>query len=89
VDAAAILGASAIDTAFDALARSYDHVVIDAGPVADLPLDRMAQIAPRAVLVAEASADVNTTAAHERLRAAGFADVTMLMAAAPPARAAA
>ena len=47
----------------EALARSYDHVVIDAGAVEEASLDRFAMLAPRAVLVAP-GLDDPATASH-------------------------
>jgi hypothetical protein len=65
----------------EALARSYDHVVVDAGTVADAALDRFANLAPRAVLVAGELDDPATVSARERLINAGFADVSVLVSA--------
>src|SRR5579883_1604886 len=63
---------------FDALGRSYDYVLIDAGVAAGSGLERIADVAPRAVLAAESSA--NAEAARERLKSAGFDDVTAVRA---------
>jgi uncharacterized protein involved in exopolysaccharide biosynthesis len=71
-----ILSARSVVTGFDALAHSYDHLVIDAGAAAGSGLDRIAEIAPHAVLVADTTADA--AAARERLLAAGIVDVTAL-----------
>ncbi|MGA7431188.1 MAG: lipopolysaccharide biosynthesis protein, partial [Xanthobacteraceae bacterium] len=72
-----ILSARGIVTAFDALAHSYDHVVIDAGPVSGPGIDRIAEFAPHAVLVAETAAAAST--AREELLASGIVDVTTLV----------
>jgi polysaccharide biosynthesis transport protein len=72
-----ILGARGIVTAFDALAHSYDHVVIDAGPVSGPGIDRIAEVAPHAVVVAETAAAAST--AREELLASGIVDVTTLV----------
>jgi succinoglycan biosynthesis transport protein ExoP len=72
-----ILSARGIVTAFDALAHSYDHVVIDAGPVSGPGIDRIAEVAPHAVLVAETAAAAST--AREELLASGIVDVTTLV----------
>jgi hypothetical protein len=61
--------------------RSYDHVVVDAGAVAGVPVDRVAQIAPRALLVADALNSPATMAARERLLMAGYGDVMVLLGA--------
>ena len=63
----------------EALARSYDHVVLDAGALAQAPINVIARLAPRAVLVATDFAHPDTMAARDRLLAAGFADVTMFL----------
>ncbi len=62
----------------EVLARSYDHVVIDAGSVLDASVGCFASLAPHAVLVAIDSASPATRAARERLTAAGFTDVTLI-----------
>jgi hypothetical protein len=59
------------------LAHSYDHVVIDAGPVSGPGIDRIAEVAPHAVLVAETAAAAST--AREELLASGIVDVTTLV----------
>jgi hypothetical protein len=66
---------------FNALARSYDHVVVDAGDAAGPEVERVAEIAPHAVLVTDNLSNVATAAARERLLAAGFADVRILVGA--------
>jgi hypothetical protein len=38
-------------TNFNALARSYEHVVVDAGEVAGPEIERIAKVAPHAVLI--------------------------------------
>jgi len=60
----------------NALSRTYDHVVIDAGALPQIPLERFARLAPHAVLVAPGLPETATNAARDRLVAAGFADVT-------------
>jgi hypothetical protein len=77
-DRVQILSSRGVVTGFDALAHSYDHVVIDAGVASGSGLDRIAEVAPHAVLVADTEA--GATAARERLLAAGIVDVTTLMA---------
>jgi succinoglycan biosynthesis transport protein ExoP len=81
VDAAAVMSSQRLSITLEALARSYDHVVVDAGTVADAALDRFANLAPRAVLVAGELEDPATVSARERLINAGFADVTVLVSA--------
>ena len=81
VDAAAIMTSQRLSITLEALARSYDHVVIDAGAVEEASLDRFAMLAPRAVLVAPGLDDPATASARERLLQAGFANVSVLVGA--------
>jgi hypothetical protein len=64
---------------FDALARSYDHVVVAAGAIVGPELDAIGAIAPHAVLVAGTLTNAGTASARERLLAAGFHDVTVVI----------
>jgi len=73
-----ILAAPGMVTNFNALARSYDHVVVDAGEAAG-EIERIAEIAPHAVLVTDTLGNAATTAARDRLLAAGFSDVRILV----------
>jgi polysaccharide biosynthesis transport protein len=75
VDRIDILSAPGMVTKFNALARSYDHVLIDAGPVAGPEIERIAEIAPHAVLVTDSLSNAATVSARERLLASGFGDV--------------
>lgn len=78
-DPATILASPNLTTMIDALARTYDHVVIDAGTVADAVPDRLVRLASRAVLVAPgAPSEEATKSAREQLIKGGFADVTVL-----------
>ena len=81
IDPAAIMTSQRLSITLEALARSYDHVVVDAGTVGDAALDRFANLAPRAVLVAGELDDPATVLARERLLQAGFADVNVLVGA--------
>jgi Mrp family chromosome partitioning ATPase len=63
----------------NALAQTYDHVVIDAGALPQIPLERFAKLAPRAVLVAPGLTPDAASAARDRLVAAGFTDVTTFL----------
>ncbi len=67
-----------LTTVIEALARSYDHVVIDIGSAADVPVERFARLAPLAVLVAADPSGAPARAARDLLMRAGFADVTVL-----------
>jgi uncharacterized protein involved in exopolysaccharide biosynthesis/Mrp family chromosome partitioning ATPase len=77
-DGPALAASPMLATVVEALVRSYNHVVIDVGSAADVPVERFAPLAQRAVLVSGDPANPSTRAARERLVMAGFADVTLL-----------
>jgi succinoglycan biosynthesis transport protein ExoP len=77
-DGPALAASPMLATVIEALVRSYDHVVIDVGSVADIAVERFAPLATRAVLVAADPANPATKAARERLMRAGIAEVTLL-----------
>ena len=77
-DADAVIASQRLAITLEALARSYDHLVIDAGALPDIDAERFAQFAPRAVLVAGAPDDLGTIAARERMLRAGFAEVSVV-----------
>ena len=68
----------AMATTFDALARSYEHVVVAAGAVVGPELEVIGAMAPHAMLVVEEAPDAGASAARERLLDAGFDDVTVV-----------
>jgi N-acetylglucosamine-6-phosphate deacetylase len=70
-----ILSAPGMVTKFSALARSYDHIIVDAGFVAGPKVERIAEIAPHAVLVTDTLSNAATASAREHLLASGFGDV--------------
>jgi polysaccharide biosynthesis transport protein len=81
---------------FVALAASYAHVVADGGLFGGPDMEPIAYMIPHAILVVVTLADPATARARDALIAAGFEDVTILVAgkagsatAAPPAQAAA
>jgi uncharacterized protein involved in exopolysaccharide biosynthesis/Mrp family chromosome partitioning ATPase len=78
-DSASIFNAQRLSITLEALGRSYDYVVVDAGALRDAPTERIAQFAPRAVLVADELDDPATASAREALLAAGFANVSVLV----------
>jgi succinoglycan biosynthesis transport protein ExoP len=84
-DNAAILASERIGVALDALARTYDHVVVDAGTASDPLPEPLLRGAPRAVLVVAGVPHEAALAARDRLHVAGFAEVAMVGAAPPPA----
>jgi tyrosine-protein kinase Etk/Wzc len=77
-DGAAFASSPMLATVVEALVRSYDHVVIDAGSAADAPVENIAQLAQQAVLVAADPADRATYAARDRLSLAGVAEISLL-----------
>jgi len=76
-----ILSSPGMATNFDALARSYDHVVVDAGEASGPGVERIAEFAPHAVLVTDTLANAATGSARQRLLSAGFGDVRILVGA--------
>jgi succinoglycan biosynthesis transport protein ExoP len=77
-DAQEILSSPRLAITLEALARSYDYVVVDAGALPELPAERFAGLAPRAVLVADENDGPETAAASQQLQEAGFAKVSVL-----------
>jgi uncharacterized protein involved in exopolysaccharide biosynthesis len=77
LDRVDVLATPGMVTKFHALAQSYDHVVVDAGEAGGAEIERIAEVAPAAVLVTDAAA--NAIAARERLMACGFSEVRVLV----------
>lgn len=77
-DAQSIVSSPRLVISLEALARAYDHVVIDAGAITDAALHPLARMAPRAMLVATDLADPATISARQQLLMAGFADVMLV-----------
>jgi uncharacterized protein involved in exopolysaccharide biosynthesis len=73
----ALLASDRLAAAVGALAQSYDYVVIDAGTQSETSA-RFAPMAPRAVLVGGDATPDTLQALSDRLRAQGFAGVTIL-----------
>jgi uncharacterized protein involved in exopolysaccharide biosynthesis len=83
-DVAGLVQAPMLWTAVDALAHSYDHVVIDAGAQPEWALAPIAVQAPYAVLVGGVGADAQALEAFAGdLRAIGFARVAIMEGASP------
>jgi Mrp family chromosome partitioning ATPase len=74
----ALLSSPRLAPSIEALARSYDYVVVDAGLAEGADLEAIGEIAPRAVLLAREPGDEAAEAARERLLAAEFDDVVVL-----------
>src|SRR5262249_4463066 len=75
-DKATILASERLITAMNALAQTYDRLIIDAGSLSDAVLSRVARLAPHVVLTAPGSGDEVITPMRARLTAAGFEHVT-------------
>ncbi len=65
-------------SALDALAQSYEFLVIDAGVQSENAPAPLARIAPHAVLVAGGATEDTIAGLREQLAAAGFAEVMVL-----------
>jgi len=80
---AAVISSERLTIAIDALSRTYDHVVINAGLAARLDPERMARLAPCALLVATGIAPADAEALRDQLANAGFGDVAIFTGMAP------
>jgi polysaccharide biosynthesis transport protein len=65
-------------TVIEALGRSYEYVVIDAGSVGDVSPDRLAPLATRAMLVAADPSSSVTRSLREQLLRAGLREVAVI-----------
>ena len=83
-DGPEVIGSHMLAAALDALAQSYDHLVIDAGSQSDIALAPMVRLATRAVLVAGEAAGSAIAALREQMLAVGFTDVDVMTGAPPP-----
>jgi uncharacterized protein involved in exopolysaccharide biosynthesis len=85
-DGAALLHCERLSVALDALAHTYDHVVIDVGALREVPLGMLAAFASEAILAVEgAPEDARSIEAVELLRSVGFAAPRVFVAATGPA----
>ena len=82
-DAAMIFMSERLNIAMDALSRSYDHVVIDAGAAPYVPADRIARLASCGVLVAGNVAAEAANTMRDHLAHAGFSDIALFTGTAP------
>ena len=76
---ASMLSSSRLAMTLEALARTYDHVIVDGGAFTETAAPCLAKLTPRAVLVATQLEHPATQAARERLIAAGFIEVTVML----------
>lgn len=74
-----MLSSARLAMTLEALARTYDHVIVDGGAVTETIAPCLAKLTPRAVLVATELDHPATQAARERLIAAGFIEVTVML----------
>jgi Mrp family chromosome partitioning ATPase len=79
-DATTVLQSPRLVMTIEALAQAYEHIVIDAGAVADAPAECFAALAPTAVLVVADPEHHDAEGPRERLYAAGFAEVAVVVA---------
>ena len=80
-DRLVLLASPGLAGIFAALARSYEHVVVDAGLLGGAEMAAIGDIAPHAMLLTANPTDGTAAAARDRLLGAGFDDVTLLAAA--------
>ena len=78
VERVMLLSSPRLAPSFDALARTYDYIVVDAGIAEGADLEAIGEIAPQAVLLTDAAAVDAVDAARRRLLAAEFEEVTEL-----------
>ncbi|MGE0523494.1 MAG: GumC family protein [Variibacter sp.] len=71
-DSEALIASERLSIAMDALARTYDHVVIDAGSISGVPLRALARLGAYALLVAADPASEIVQTTRDALSAAGF-----------------
>ena len=79
-DRGTLLAAPGISRTFAALAQAYRHLVIDAGLLGGSDMAAIARIAPHAVLLVETLSGRTAVTARDALLAAGFDNVTILVA---------
>lgn len=76
-DGEALMASPMLAAVIDALAQSYEHVVMDLGSAADVYVEPFAALASRAVLVTGDAANPSARAAHDQLQMAGFANISV------------
>ncbi|WP_245431115.1 exopolysaccharide transport family protein [Rhodoplanes roseus] len=82
-DTGALLASLRFVTMIDALARTYDHVIIDVGAFDAVAADQMAELASGGVLVVPETSDPIAGVARDSLAAAGYGDDLIVLAGAP------
>ncbi|MCF8476503.1 MAG: lipopolysaccharide biosynthesis protein, partial [Pseudolabrys sp.] len=86
-DGPALAASPMLATVVEALAQSYNYVVLDVGSAADVAVEYFAPLVQRTALVAADPSDAATKAARERLAMTGMTDVALLAGAAQAAAA--
>jgi exopolysaccharide transport family protein len=76
-DSEALIASERLSIAMDALARTYDHVVIDAGSISGVPLRALSRLGTYALLVAADPASEAIQTTKEALFAAGFKHIVV------------
>lgn len=82
-DAQELIVSQMLWAAIDALAQSYDYLVLDVGSQTETAPDHVAACAPRAVLIGGATDPAALDALAGELQAQGFADVSIITGAPP------
>jgi uncharacterized protein involved in exopolysaccharide biosynthesis/Mrp family chromosome partitioning ATPase len=77
-DAQAVVSSHMFMAALDALAQSYEYLVVDAGAASEAAMASIARVVPRAILVAGDTAEAASAAVRDQLRTAGFHDIAVL-----------
>jgi uncharacterized protein involved in exopolysaccharide biosynthesis len=78
VEVAAVIASPRFSVALEALGRSYDHVVIDAGTVGETALAPLAALVPRAVLVVGDLEGAAIAIARDHLQQSGFTEISIV-----------
>jgi polysaccharide biosynthesis transport protein len=78
-DAQAIIDAPRLSITLEALAQSYDYLVVDASALPAMAADRFVSVIPRVVLITTDIDDPLTFKARDELLHAGFAEVSTLV----------
>lgn len=82
-DTGALLASLRFVTMIDALARTYDHVIIDVGSFDAVSADQIAELAPAGVLVVPETSDPIAGVARMRLSSSGYGEDLIVLAGAP------
>ncbi|MBN8957611.1 MAG: lipopolysaccharide biosynthesis protein [Rhizobiales bacterium] len=76
-DSEALIASERLSIAMDALARTYDHVMIDAGSISGVPLRALSRLGTYALLVAADPASEAIQTTKDALSAAGFKHIVV------------